>query len=179
MKKLIFIAVLLIPSYCFSQGSYRFKWNHPDINFKVTSNVGYDTLWGNIIDFFSEKGIPIKTMDKSSGLIISEKMSFLNSYTIEPKKEGPIDSSAFIVVAFAKHTPPTELTGEWNIHIRKEGNKVIISVNLVNIKAQNYTPGGSGMIAGSPYTYDSQTIILEAKSTGVFEKTIAATIQKP
>ena len=107
----------------------------------------------------------IKIIDKSSGLIVSEKTKL--SWTREDKKGNLINPGAFVVVQSYNTMAQAVLsyvTGDWNVRIKPlENGKTSINVNLVNIKATN-----TGAKLYGLYEYD-----IPAKSTGVFEKTIA------
>ena len=144
-------------------------------NNTFTSDKKVDEVWGLIIDLFSSKGISIKVIDKQSGLIISERASFIRkrfdipNYTFE-SKDGKLENpDAWIVLerrgdGFGRLIQPAKLTGDWNIRVKEFNGKTLVTVNLVNIDASFYSP---------PTTYSSGgDIPLNAKSTGVFEKLI-------
>ena len=86
-------------------------------NNTFTSDKKVDEVWGLIIDLFSSKGISIKVIDKQSGLIISERASFIR-----------------------KRFDIAKLTGDWNIRVKEFNGKTLVTVNLVNIDASFYSP---------------------------------------
>jgi hypothetical protein len=167
---LIFFAILFFAS---SAPSHMLKGNYQNTPYQIETTKSFDEVWSNVIDMFATKGLSIKIIDKSSGLIISDKTSFISSFTYENKEGLLIKPNAFIVINMIKSLGvvfhPTIITGEWNIRIKKNEEKTLINVNLVNINAM-YT---------SPPTQSSpaRTLNLEAKSTGVFEKIIADIIR--
>lgn len=138
--------------------------NYSDVPYAINSTKPVDTVWSNIIDLFATKGLAIKIIDKSSGLITSEETRL--TFTTEDYSGNLNDKSAFVVVTKMSQGGITysaqTVTGEWNIRVKPNEGGTLINVNLVNIKGyyQN-TPL-------SPFT---------GKSTGVFEKTIADIIK--
>jgi hypothetical protein len=142
------------------------KGNYEEKPFEIYTDKSVDEVWNNIIELFSTKGISIKLIDKSSGLIVSEKTSFTNSYTIEDNQGKPKNPSAYVVcdkVVWQTVTyEPVYVTGEWNIRVVSKNNKTLINVNLLNIQCEY------GMGKG---------IIGSGKSTRVFENVIADNIK--
>src|SRR4051794_29287137 len=69
--------------------------NHTPKTSQLTDH-SFDQVWDKLIDLFAEKGLPIKIIDRSSGLIISERS--ILSTTIE-RKDGTLKyANAFIVI---------------------------------------------------------------------------------
>jgi hypothetical protein len=145
------------------------KNDYLDPPFQATSTSSKDVVWNKIVDFFSDKRLPIKSIDKSSGLIISEKAVF--STTIEDKDGKLVNKSAWVVVP-AVYNPNTKklesyytgkVLGEWSIRIKESVKGTVVSVNLVNLKRQ-FTAYKMGL---------QEVDASFAKSTGVFEKQIA------
>ena len=144
---------------------------------QITSDKSFDTVWNNLIDLFAQKSLPIKIIDRSSGLIISE--SALLKTTVEIK-DALLDPSAWIVLA-KQHTAgmPNDLpittggtysgfTGknkklqvndvraDWNVRIKTHGYKTIINVNIGIVKFNASDPTKSFLIKSY-------------RSTGVYE----------
>ena len=146
------------------------KGNYQNKPFEIYSDKSQDEVWKKIIELFSTNGISIRLIDKSSGLIISEKNSFTSNSTVEDDKGIPKNPSAFVVCDKAHYTintyEPYLVTGEWNIRIASKNDKTLININLLNIQ----------------YRYKTEIFLTQGqdigvlgsgKSTGVFEKTIA------
>lgn len=166
-KPLLFIAIISITLFsCLAGKNFPIVGNY-DSQTKFESQKSFDEVWSNIIDLFAEKGIAIKVIDRSSGLIASEKTDFLTRYSFEEagvlKKKG-----AWIVLSSIKaggmEIKPQVVNAEWNIRIKKSSSGTIVNVNLVNIQASTYSPPGQ-YVAEHTYVFDG-------KSTGVFEKMI-------
>lgn len=166
MKQLTLILLIALVSSC-GAPKRILKGTYQDTPYQIETNKSFDDVWSNVIDMFATKGLSIKIIDKSSGIITSGTTSFLSSYCYETKEGKLFNPNAFVVVNMIKNwagssLQPQVVTGEWNIRVKKVEDKTIINVNLVNIIAQYKEPS-------SPFTVWN----LEAKSTGVFEKTIA------
>jgi hypothetical protein len=66
MKKILFLSLVLV-------GCAPFQPPPPPAPRTGTVvDVSFSKAWDAVIDIFSEKNIPIKTMDRSSGLIVAE-----------------------------------------------------------------------------------------------------------
>lgn len=146
------------------------KGNYPDKPFEVISDNNKDIVWDKTIDFFAQNGLSIKIIDRSSGLIISDKTQL--KYSRENKKGELLAKDAWVVLDASydpgnrKLVPLKDVTGEWNIRLKDAGSgKTNINVNLVNI------------IAYAGIGKDLYVQPLNAKSTGNFEKLIAEKIK--
>ena len=60
------------------------------------SDQPFEKVWENVIDYFAQNGIPIRIIDKSSGLIISDKAKL--SFTFENAKTGKMNHPDHFVV---------------------------------------------------------------------------------
>lgn len=132
------------------------------------SEKSKDEVWSKIIQLFASEGIGIKLIDKSSGLIVSEKTNFIKNYTQEDTNGKLLDKNSYVAVgtykALGRSIPPTNVMGSWNIRLFEENQKTAIEVNLTTIEAFYFASNYQGQQVNIPY---------DAKSTGVFEKQIA------
>lgn len=168
------IAIAIMATSCAPQ-QMVLKGNYAEKPFEVTINKPIEVVWSNIIDFFATKGISIKIIDKSSGLVVSEKTSFANNYTIENEDGSLKNPSAYIVVAPWKYYGatfgPQELSAEWNIRIKSlPDNKTSVNVNLTNVQG-SYSRSGTQNSEPLYFTYSG-------KSTGKFEILIVNELSK-
>ena len=166
MKKLIVLSLLLVgcaaPQVLTLKGSY-------DAIHQKEINKPFDQVWSGVIDVLAQKGLSVKTIDRASGFIISEKVSFAGVFTTEDEKGNLKNPNAYIVHDSKMDTwgvryAPRDITGTWNIRV-KEGSspsKSIVNVNIVGIDAK------------IPDLY----MDFNAKSTGVFEKWFFAELEK-
>lgn len=169
---LAFIGMSLI-SACTVESS-ALKGQYSETPYEIITEKPLDTVWSNIIDLFAQKGLAIKVIDKSSGLITSEKTSFLNSYTYENASGGLENPNASVVITRQTYggstIAPQSLTGEWNVRIKPKGeNTTSININITNIQGSFYSAGGQY----SP----AMNLTYEGKSTGKFESVIAGSIK--
>src|SRR5689334_11939981 len=113
-KCAILLAIVL--SSCFVK-VIPLKGQYPDKPYMDTTNLSKDAVWEKVIDFFAQKGLPIKLVDRSSGLIISEKTSLITSY--EDTKGFPAKKEAWVVIPkmidpnSRKPLPIYPVVGEW------------------------------------------------------------------
>lgn len=144
------------------------KGKYQEGPFYATVNKNPEVTWSKVIDLFAEKGFSIRTIDKQSGLIVSDPYSFKGSYTFETKNGQPIYPNKYLVVETRNNglgltILPDVIEANWNIRVKDSGNNTSqIIVNLTNIKCQYYV---------APTRYSSGSWVdLIAKSTGVLEK---------
>lgn len=171
MKKII-IAVCFSTflSSCITYKLVPLTGSYPPTPITYITETPVAKVWDNIIDFFSQHGFAIKIIDRSSGLIVSDRTPL--PYTFESKDGDMITPEAFTVLRKFKESgssfyfKPVSVTGEWNIRIKTVEGKTSVNVNLTNIFATYET----GYYAYTHVPYEP--ILVEGKTTGKFEKTI-------
>lgn len=168
MKK--FIVALCIVGVITACSPMKLTGVYPSTNHFGYSDNSYEQVWAKVIDYFAIAGIPITTIDKSSGIIVSSKVSFLNFYTREVKGV-PLDPNAYVVIptvrgGFGNILEPTAvitgdwtMVGDWNVRIKESGGKIMVNVNLMNLDCYYTTSGLYGSTTKVPI-----------KSTGKFEQ---------
>lgn len=77
MKKLFSIAILVSLFSC-SVKTIPIQNNY-EVKNSFTTTVQYDEIWKRLIALFTKNGIPIKIIDRSSGLIITEPLDSCQS----------------------------------------------------------------------------------------------------
>ena len=90
----------------------------------------YDEIWDAVVEAFAQHNIPVKTMDKSSGLIVTDDQAVPIATHIG---SGIVDGeycdcgqSAFI----HSGPPVSEASAKFNVFVRrKAGGEVIVQVN--------------------------------------------------
>ena len=103
-------------------------------------------------------------------MIVSKTISFKGFVTAEDEQGKLQNPDAFIVIPYAKDIVYMNAAFDFNVRIKKQESKVVISVNLHNIQAEITTkPKGLKMI--------SYPLPVEGKSTGIFEKGLLALFQ--
>lgn len=129
-----------------------------------------DEVWGKIVELFSTNGIGISLIDKSSGLIISNKTDFITTTTTEMPNGDLVDNKAYIVRERKDmglgEVRPFSVNGTWNIRVFEKDGKSGVNINLTNIYAGITSHAG----------YQSFELTFNAKSTGNFERMIMDSI---
>lgn len=162
MKKLLFsLLTVILMSSCGTTKLTHLIGTY-DINTSTETDKTFDEVWDRVIDYFAVTGIPIVTLEKSSGLIVSNQVSLKEMVTMEENGK-PKNGSAYIVIPYAKNTTFMDATSDFNVRVKERNGKVVVSVNLPNISARRtIKPKGLQMM--------SFPDLVQAKSTGVFEK---------
>jgi hypothetical protein len=152
------------------------KGRYLDPPFQIKTTKSFQQIWDNLIDLFAQKGLPIRIIDKNSGLITSDRAKL--SSTTEKKDGTLLDPEAFIVVPQIYNPGPrkyypisrgSDITGEWNVRVKETNGETIINVNIVNVKYMAYD---------AYYKIPKEYSLTTYKSTGVFEKLISEIINK-
>lgn len=81
--KLINLCVFLIAFVVSSCGGFQPPAEPAPRTGKVI-DVSFDKAWNAVIDVFAEKNISIKTLDRSSGLIVAERGSISSNQYLNP-----------------------------------------------------------------------------------------------
>lgn len=176
MKKIYFFTIAILLFCSCSYKTIPLKNNYSNGNFEEYSIKSVDEVWSNIIEFFAKGGISIKIIDKSSGLIVSDKTEM--TWTYENKKGELVNPEAWLVIAKLidpanqKPVKPESINGEWNIRIKQSGEKTLININLVNPTYSTYRVSG-GVRSLVAYNFKKGLF----QSTGEFEKWIYETIK--
>jgi hypothetical protein len=176
LNSIVFLITSLLLTSCMTLQHLPLTGTYLDKPYEIVSDKKFEQVWVNVIDLFATKGLSIKLIDKSSGLIISEKTSFINDYSFEDntgKLENPEASVVIEKITYSGYNQflkPEKIIGEWNIRIKDNGSgKTIVNVNLTNIDATSF-------IAGSQYS-PAQNLTFNGKSTGKFEELITTLIK--
>ena len=134
------LASMLLSSCSYQVMPISLKGTYAKRPIQITSDKDFNTVWSKLIDLFAQKGLPIKIIDRSSGLIICDKT--LLKTTVEDKNGQLEDSEAWIVVpkvhdsgtgrdvaitgttsgVYSKKMIPRDANGEWNVSHSKCGS---------------------------------------------------------
>lgn len=168
MKK-IFLSILLSPlliSCAAPIGALTRDYSKNVRSYQT--ELSYESVWSKAIDYFSERGVSIQTVDKSSGLIASGNYSFKNSVTVESSDGGFLDNDKWIVCACPYLSTgvvvaPNVSNGAFNLRIKQENGKTLININFLPNEFYDNLVSGLGTFR----------VERQAFSTGVFEKKLA------
>ena len=140
----------------------------------IETSSSFDQTWDKLIDLFAQNGLSIKVIDRSSGLIVSERGLLPSTIELDPGK--PKNPAAYAVspkVTYATRDKPLyyELTGEWNVRLKKSETGTVISINMGNVEGKYVV-----------YEVHSRAVVYtklcpSCKSTGVFEDMIADVVK--
>jgi len=157
----------------------QLKGIYQDKTYEFITSVSKEKVWNKLLDFFTTEGLVIKTIDKTSGLIVTDITSFLNSYTREAKDGSLIDSNAKVVyskvrgqLTFALTNKPDVITGQWIVRVKEQADTTIVGIKLANIDGRIVLQDSSANRIVPEANYK-----LIVKSTGVFEKAVQAALK--
>lgn len=175
MRNFILALLVFVFVGCASAKVTPVKGIYQTLPFIATSSSNFNAVWDKLIDLFAQKGLPIKIIDRSSGLIISDRSVL--PVTFELKEGGLKDPNAFIVLPkmYDPNSRKTTtiaginpVTGEWNVRIKEVDGKTSINVNIVNVKYESW----------DMYTKRTRdNYVTTHHSTGMFESLISQAIQ--
>ena len=162
-KKVLFYALIItLLSSCIPSKKVAYLTGDYNINTSVETDKSFDEVRDKVIDYFSVNGIAISTLEKNSGLIVSNKVS-LRDYVTTEKNGKPSNSGAFVVIPYEKNIVYMNATSDFNVRVKQQNGKVSVAVNLPNIVAERTLKPTMLQMISTPER-------VEAKSTGVFER---------
>lgn len=154
MKKLLLIFVLLVLFGC---KAYEPPKQYNFIR-ELEFDLNYDDTWTRVITFFANSGIPTKTIDKASGIVITETMDASGLPQIMDCGTPAEGLDLF------KFENPTAL---FNVQVVKASeNKTKVRINTFYKTLYNRYSLNNGMWVKTGST------LLNCNSTGVFEALI-------
>lgn len=185
MKSFLSFLIVLLFASCSSK-VIPIKGSYPQTPIIFKSENSFEKTWDKLVDVFAQKGLAIKIIDKSSGLIISTNSEM--PATPEDSKGNPKNPSAFIVVPSVKsngqikpisgsnqgaYPAKSKITynpvyGEWNVRVKPDGSGSTINVNITNVTF--LSPLATKGI-------DRFLPLRDYKSTGVFERELSNLIK--
>ena len=110
----------------------------------ISINLPKEQVWQRVMDLFVANSIPIKLMDKASGLIQSERLGLGSHYALKHAD----DSLAWALCASVKSPEgdsfylfPQVINTELQVYVRETADgKVLLSLNLMNMMAASHDP---------------------------------------
>lgn len=172
-----FMSAMILLSSC-AMKTIPLKGTYPITPLIYGSTKSFDQIWDKLIDVFAQKGLAIKIIDRTSGLIVSDSYS-LNA-TVENKNGIVYDKNAFVAIgkfyyngryipmsgsrdgvySIKKVPEPMPVYGEWNVRIKPTATGgTSINININNLNYQDMKTKLVKKIESTDY-----------KTTGVFEK---------
>lgn len=136
---LISLTVLSLTSCSFDYSHATLQGSYEDKAFIGYSKKPVPEVWDNLITFVTKEGLDVKVVDKNSGLLISERTSYLELSTAEWKGK-PSAPEKYIVTSHVGGRPnkfiPSRLTAAWNARVKRLDNgETEITIRLGGIQA--------------------------------------------
>jgi hypothetical protein len=145
------------------------KNRYENVPTEISSSLSIDSSWARIAALFNAHGLPVKTIDRNKGLIMSEKTSFIPIYTFEGDNGKLLDPNAWVVLpkTLLKGKPwnPKTIRGEWTIQIA-EKEKGTTSIKINPQVVCTFSPN---MLA---------SVETHAQSTGHLERLVKASLER-
>lgn len=161
IKLLSITVVAFIITSC-SPKVYNLQGNYPSKSREV--NLNFETVWSKTVDFLTTKEVPIKLIDKSTGLITTENINLTNVHSVESEIGEPKRKDSYVVVGRVSNIQiySYSMKGAWTLRVTKvSDSKTLISLILSN---------ASAFVRGHvPFGGDNETVYIPISSTGVFE----------
>lgn len=165
MKKLLtFITISILLQSC-AETLPPLKGNYAKPN-TFYFDKSESEVWSGLMTVLCDKGLSVKSFEKSSGVIFGDKYDFSLVASAEDSKGELVAKDAYIVTKHTYFTGktyilPDQIMADWNIRVFTFDGKTALKVNIKNIISKNNL---------------SKSVFYEAKSTGNFEKMIADSI---
>jgi hypothetical protein len=110
--------------------------------YQVTTNLSKDQVWVKLTQFFVLNGVSIKTVDKNSGLIQSDKIGFGTNCNLE----GSDDSTAWALCNRIMDDKfflyPQVMNGELMFLVQEIGGKTQINIHFFNLNGYHSSANG-------------------------------------
>jgi len=134
------------------------RGTYPNAAATAIINRPQQELWDKMLDLIVEPGLPVKMIDHTSGLIVSDYITMTAEASFERKNGEPIDPNAYIAMErysqdYPDESSKLEVKAMWNLRL----TKLTDSTTKVQTKLYHVLIGQG---------------ILQGTSTGVFEKTL-------
>ena len=101
-------------------------------------SAGFDATWNAVIDIFAEKNIPIRTIDKDSGIIATDRLAVPEQFSLEYADCG---TDGFMIPQL-----PTSVI--YNILVRENGDATTVRVTASWSSDKSYRCNTRGIWEG-------------------------------
>ncbi len=135
-----------------------------------------DVVWQKLINVVSEKGLNVKVVDKNSGFIMSDDLSFQHKLTTESKSGKLVNPEAFLVtsrlnVVKSERFELKKVTGQWSVILSPTANGgTEIKAMMAGMEAKDEMPANQRIAGQSVKKY-------EVYSLQNFEKWLIASLK--
>ena len=141
MYSLVFISIIL--AYGCNPVLVPLKGKYSDRAFEITTTQSIDSVWSKLTDIFTTNGLPIKSIEKKKGTVLTVKQPINSLYTFEGKDGQLEHPQAWVVLTKVfnkkKEWKPRDIYGQWSIQIT-ETEKAITTIKIDPIVICTYFP---------------------------------------
>lgn len=110
--------------------AFVYQTNTPN---SIILDDNFDKVWSSVVDFFAEKNLNIKIIEKESGLIVSERNYFPSEYVTSNKPSTNSYMAVQYNKALKKDGTGMRCSAEWNVRVTKiEQTRTKVTVNIGN-----------------------------------------------
>jgi len=174
MNKLLFALIILLSlNSCntYQQIPLSKTYKSNPITITKVPNLSKDLAWDRAVRLFADHNISIKTIDKNSGFIQSDMLSFVSAYQIDimTTSTNPVYVIAQRETAYDTVIQPSYITGFIKIFMLNDSSQTEIHINIENLKS--YHLANVHHRHSAEITHDE--IKCEVASTEVLESQIA------
>ncbi len=96
-----------------------------------------DQVWDRVVRLFADRNISIKTIDKSSGFIQSDMLSFISAYQID-SEETQTHHPIYVITqreqAYGVVIQPSYITGYLKVFILNDSGKVEVHASIEDLR---------------------------------------------
>lgn len=186
MRKSVAFTLFLVLFSCNTK-QVPFRGGYPQTPVVFHSDKPFDRVWERLVDVFAQKGLAIKIIARSDGLLVSDNSRM--RATVETAKGALSNPEAYIAVPYTKakggirplsgggvagsyygkkELIVADVYGEWNVRIKSDGQGASITVYPGNLSYNKYN---------TVLKMNEKKRLDDFKSTGVFEKQLADLIK--
>jgi hypothetical protein len=141
MKQLLLTVIIAL--ICLNSNAFNypkpFKKSLDPIVMSV--NLPKEDVWKRLVGLFVSNSIPIKLMDKSTGLIQSEKIGLGSHYALTNADDSTSWALCEVLTSpegIGFYWYPQIINGELQIYVQETADgKTLLSINLMNLAAYN------------------------------------------
>lgn len=129
---------------CFTVKTYPIKGTYQNRYTDTVVNTNKEAIWNKIIDFCSQNGLSIKVIDRSSGVIVFDKVGTSCTYEKNDSTTELMNDNAWLVVpkqyqlnAYPHILSPSSVSAEWNLRVKEVTNdSFLIEIYLIYARHQ-------------------------------------------
>jgi len=171
----VFGLICILSTFSCNNELIPLEQTYQDNPYEFSVSATKDEVWTKLVQLLTSKGLAIKTIDKSNGLITTDNISFLNSYSFENNDGGLTNPNAFVVCTkvrgpftFTASLKPDAISGQWTVLTKQADDKTLVDIKLANASGK--------VVVEDADTRETHN--LTVTSTGVFEKSVQDALLK-